>query len=76
MNDEELRTAEFNRITDRYMREGVISAYDYEGLTPSQIACVQWAKRAFNRISRKDDRTTENSSGRTAPEVGAEESSY
>jgi len=55
MEPDELRTAEFNRITDRYMREGVMSAHDYENLTPSQRACIQWAKRAFNRLHNKSD---------------------
>jgi len=59
MNEDELKTAEFNRITDRYFREGVVSSYDYESLTPLQRDCIQWAKRAFNRITRKDDKETD-----------------
>jgi len=63
MEPDELRTAEFNRITDRYMREGVMSAHDYENLTPRQRDCVQWAKRAFLRLKEKHDKGTDSTLG-------------
>lgn len=67
MEEDDLKTAEFNRITDRYMRAGVMASQDYEKLTPRQKDCIQWAKRAFNRLTedkharqaRKDTEGTE-----------------
>lgn len=56
MVDDELRDAEFNRITDRWIFEGKIDPDDYYGLTDRQKDCIQWFKRAVNRFKYGDRR--------------------
>lgn len=50
MNDEELRTREFNNLFDEYLRTAKMTADNYESLTPLQKTVVQCVKRAFNRM--------------------------
>ena len=49
--EDELRTKEFNRIIDKYLTSGTMTAEDYESLTGRQIEVIQCIKRAFARIT-------------------------
>jgi hypothetical protein len=56
--EDDLRTKEFNRISDKYFTDGSMTAEDYDSLTPRQRDCIQWAKRIFKRLNKEDDRET------------------
>ena len=51
----ELRDRNFNRIIDRYLTEGKVSAEDWDDLTPMQRDVVQVFKRSFKRITNKSE---------------------
>jgi len=55
--EDELRTKEFNRITDYFFSTNKMTAEDYEILTPAQRTCIQWAKRAMARVEAHDRKT-------------------
>jgi hypothetical protein len=57
--EDELKTKEFNRISDKYFTDGSMTAEDYESLTPRQRDCIQWAKRIFKRLNKENDTGTD-----------------
>jgi len=48
--EDDLRTKTFNRIIDKYLQTGHMTAEDYEGCTDRQKDTIQVIKRAFKRM--------------------------